>query len=620
MFGIRGKLLLGFCAFFAIIAGISIMTMHQFRELSKAFELNLQENCQSVISCLDMMEALEKIDRGSLLWQLKDEEKGRNLIHEGLQKFDEAFKIEKQSISVEGEESRVKHVEKRFNDYRQMLISSMNAPDSMPGKKDLYFKKLLPLQQELREESDGILKMNQDSISRSNEKARHGADMASRRLLIFIFTGAVIAIICGFLVQRWILDPVRTMIASANEIRNGNLDLLIESQSADEIGQLSEAFNAMAEGLRQVRRSERMELLRTRQASEDVFQTLPVPVAVFDTEGRVELLSNPAAEAFLLKEGSKPEGNEFQWLTNLITRALAQNEAVEHNASGGLIQRFINNKEHFFRPLAIPIPDRAGNGDPAGVTVIFGDVTREKEQQELKSGVVATVSHQLKTPLTSLRMSVHLLLDETIGDLNDKQTELLLAAREDCERLVSIIHDLLDINRMKTGKELMEVQSAKPETLIRDALSMHASEAKDKGVFLKSEFPGGLPEVTADTGRISHAFGNLISNALHYTGKGGTIILKAEADSETVSFSVSDNGPGIPSEYISRVFEPFFRVPGQEKHSGAGLGLAIVREIVEAHGGSASVSSEPGQGAKFCFTLLRTDNPESMEYLSGNNS
>jgi signal transduction histidine kinase len=225
----------------------------------------------------------------------------------------------------------------------------------------------------------------------------------------------------------------------------------------------------------------------------------------------------------------------------------------------------------------------------------------------MKRGVISTVSHQLKTPLTSIRMAIHLLLEEKVGTLTEKQVELLLAAREDSDRLHSILNNLLDISRIESGRVPMEFRAVSPHSMVLEALEPFQRAAQDQGVTLNVDLPGDLPEVWADKTRISHVFGNLLSNALKYTPPGGKITLSARADEERVQFSVSDTGQGIPSKYLPRIFEQFFRIPEQGTETGAGLGLAIVKEIVEAHEGTVGVESSEGKGSTFTFTLRRAD-------------
>jgi signal transduction histidine kinase len=204
-------------------------------------------------------------------------------------------------------------------------------------------------------------------------------------------------------------------------------------------------------------------------------------------------------------------------------------------------------------------------------------------------------------------MAIHLLLEEKVGSLTEKQVELLLVAREDSDRLHSILSSLLDISRIESGRLQMEYRAVSPHSMVLEALESLRRAAQDQGVTLSVEIPGDLPDVWVDMTRIGHVFGNLLSNALRYTTPGGKVTLSAKAEEKWVHFSVSDTGKGIPGKYLPQIFEQFFSVPDQRTETGAGLGLAIVKEIVEAHGGTVSVDSQEGKGSTFTFTLKRAD-------------
>ncbi len=286
---------------------------------------------------------------------------------------------------------------------------------------------------------------------------------------------------------------------------------------------------------------------------------------------------------------------------------------AENTVNGKVVKYFIENREHFFQPSVVPIPATRDQGELTGCSLVIKDVTRNYEQNELKRGVVATLSHQLKTPLTSLRMSIHLLLDEKIGIINEKQTELLIAARDDSERLADILDNLLDISRIESGKDFLEFQKMRPAELARDGAEPFLVEAKDKGIHIQFAVSDDLPEVNADPARIDHVFSNLLSNSLRFTNPGGLIAISAEPVAGAVKFTIKDTGKGIPKQYHDQIFEQFFRIPGQEKSSGAGLGLAIVKEIIEAHDGKVGVESDAGQGAAFWFTLPLAENGRPVQ-------
>src|SRR5512140_456142 len=408
-----------------------------------------------------------------------------------------------------------------------------------------------------------------------------------------------------YLTGGWILRPITRLIRSAEEIRRGNLDLVVQSTSRDDIGQLSESFNAMAASLREFRRTDQAKLLRSQRSIQQALNSLPDVIAVLDPDGVIEVSTEAAREAFGLKATVRLQVLPYPWMTDLFDQALRTGRQAGPRENSGVVQQFVRGEERFFRPEAIPIMD--SDKRSAGVVLVLSNVTRQRQQDELKGGVISTVSHQLKTPLTSVRMALHLLLEEKVGPLTEKQAELLVAAREETERLDRILGELLDIGRIESGKVPIERSPVAPHAIVSEAVEPFRNAARDGGVSMAVVLPDDLPRVWVDPEQIAHVFANLLSNALKYTPPGGTITVSAKEEGEYVRFQVSDSGVGIPARYLPRIFEQFFRVPEQRPGTGVGLGLAIVKNIVESHGGTVGVESREGAGSTFRFTLRRTD-------------
>ncbi|MFI5324279.1 MAG: ATP-binding protein, partial [Thermodesulfobacteriota bacterium] len=578
-------------------------TMSQIRQLGFSIDVILKENYRSVVACQNMKEALERMDSGILFILAGNTEEGLKLIGENTEKFKVALKAELGNVTQPTESEKSLEIEKLFGEYTKSIPLATDPSRPFQARNEAYFSTLLPLFQKIKALSQGILDMNQRSMTDANNRARALADSAYKQMLWAIIACAAIAMLFSYLTHRWILRPINRLIESADEIRRGNLDLVIESGSRDEIGKLSESFNEMTAALRQVRKSESMDLIRMRRVMEEVVKALPEAIAVLDKEGRVEVSTDTAERIFGLKPGVLVNDLGYDWLPGLLSRALDEDRIVTVDSENGYVQRFTEGREYFYKPIAVPIPVKPKTGEHTGSAIIMSDVTQAHEQEELKRSVVSTLSHQLRTPLTSLRMSIHLLLEEKVGGLNEKQAELLMAAREDSERLVSILSDLLDLNRMESGKTNLDIGNYSPHTLAMEGIEPFFTEAKDRGVTVINGVPEDLPEIPADLFRIRHVFANLISNSLRFTMPGGLVIVRAEREDGFMRFSVEDTGEGIPPEYIPRLFDQFYRVPGQDEKSGVGLGLAIVKEIVQAHGGVVGVKSEAGRGSSFEFTL-----------------
>jgi two-component system, NtrC family, sensor histidine kinase KinB len=257
--------------------------------------------------------------------------------------------------------------------------------------------------------------------------------------------------------------------------------------------------------------------------------------------------------------------------------------------------------DRWFLPRASPV--YAEEGDVAGTTIVLQEVTRLVRFEELRNNLVATVGHEFRTPLTSLRMAIHLLTEKIVGPLTEKQEDLVHAARSDCERLQTIVDELLDLSRIQSGKIELRLRAVETAALVKIALDAQRGAASQKRIALRSEISPESRSVRVDPERIQLVFSNLLSNAIRY-GPEGTVVTvsaTAAADGDT-RFTIADAGPGIAREYHQAVFDKYFQLPGSSP-SGAGLGLFIAREVVQAHGGTIGVASEEGSGSRFWFTV-----------------
>jgi NtrC-family two-component system sensor histidine kinase KinB len=269
------------------------------------------------------------------------------------------------------------------------------------------------------------------------------------------------------------------------------------------------------------------------------------------------------------------------------------------------IKFYLDGQDRYFLPRIVLLRD--DRKEVFGVAVILEDVTRMLLLDDVKSNLISTVSHELKTPLTSVRMAIYLLFEKTVGPLNEKQTDLVATAREDTDRLLRTLNDLLDLAKLEQGPPQLELVRISPAEMVETAEREVREVAHASNITLVTEIAPGLPDVRIDRQRLAYVFANLITNAIKYSPSGGTVLVQAQlgqtrADKPCVRFSVKDRGAGIAADHQEHIFERFYRVPGTKK-SGAGLGLSIAREIVTAHQGEIGVISKLGEGSEFFFVL-----------------
>jgi two-component system, NtrC family, sensor histidine kinase KinB len=389
----------------------------------------------------------------------------------------------------------------------------------------------------------------------------------------------------------------------------------------DEIATVAVEFNRMADGLVRYRASSLGELLQAQQAAQAAIDSLPDPVLLLDASGALAGV-NAAATRLLAIDLERPTGEVYANADPGVRAVVERLRAHVLGGKGAYVPKGFEEAvrvagtpdgERILLPRAAPIYNEAGA--VAGAAIVLQDSTRLFRFDELKNDLVATVAHEFRTPLTSLRMALHMITDGVVGPLTPKQADLLFAARDDCERLQVIVDELLNLSRIESGQIDLHKRRVDPETLVGAALGVHEAAAAQAQITLVSEVLPGLPDVFVDPDRLELVFSNLLGNALRFAPAGSRIVVRAKAERPTdsvrehrlaeaprIRFEVQDQGTGISRAHQEGLFEKFFRVPGSPA-GGSGLGLFIAKGLVQAHGGTIGVESKPGQGATFWFTV-----------------
>jgi signal transduction histidine kinase/HAMP domain-containing protein len=448
------------------------------------------------------------------------------------------------------------------------------------------------------------------------------ARVASGRIEQLTLAAAAAALLLGLAASlrftHRTLRPIGVLRQAAARIGRGDFEARAVVAGQDELAALARDFDAMAERLAELQRSSVGELLQARRAAQAAIDGLPDPVLIFGADGRVAELNDAAEASLALRPG---EGYEqaVERADPAVREAIGRIRAHVLSGKGPWLPRGFGEAlrlpslqgERWWLPRAVPL--RGDDGAVIGATVVLQDVTAARRIEELRDDLVATVAHELKSPLTSLRMAVHLCVEEAAGPLTETQADLLHAARQDTERLQAIVDDILDLARIQSGRLELRQELLYGEELAEAAVEAHRAAALERGIRLAAEALPGGPAVRGDRERLEIVLGNFVANALRHTPDAGRVTVRCTGDGAGLRFEVEDTGEGIPPEYHARVFDRFFRVPGRSS-KGSGLGLAIAREIVQAHGGAIGVRSEPGRGSCFWFTLpLAAERPDAFD-------
>jgi NtrC-family two-component system sensor histidine kinase KinB len=588
-------------ALLAVLGGAGVFILH---DLGNRVDRILRENYDSVLYMEHLQDAVERIDSSFTFALAGREQQAADTYNASWVVFNDNFDKEENNITLPDEGPKVQELRALKIEYRKKGDDFYRLPHNDPQREKDYFSDdgLSKTLEKIKTVSGDILRMNEENMKEASKDAKATAKRSLVGFGIGLVAATVLAVLLAWQTTYAILYPLRMVTQSALAIGRGNLDQVVPVRSRDEIGQLAEAFNTMARQLRHYRVTNYARLLRAQRTSQATIDSFPDPVLVIDTEDHVEM-ANPAARRLLGVTGDfDGKHAAIAWqppdaLREPLQAAIHEQLPYLPEGFDCVVSFTAEGTENTFLPRILPIRDPYGN--TLGAAVLLENVTRFRLLDQIKSDLVATVSHELKTPLTSVRLVLHFLLEETIGPLTPKQLELLLDARDNAERLLGMVNRLLDLARLEQGKSPFDVKPEQPAALLQTAADTIQPRADAKEVTVKVEAPPDLPPIAADAGRLGHALNNLLDNALTYTDRGGQITLTAAECGDTVTLTVADTGQGIPPQHLSHIFDKFFRIPGQSTDAGTGLGLAIVREIVVAHGGAITCQSTVGAGTVF---------------------
>ena len=593
---LRARLYLGLVPLLLVVVGMGFYAIRVSRELAGQLQRDLVGNYRDILACQQMRVTVRLMASAVTSWR-GDLLASRRAFEEHRGAF--TRELMAQSASSAGTE-RAPLVQQLDDAFSELV---RQGEDLLSGGGTGSLEQLRLHETALYRVLASIENLNQRDFAAAQETAERverRVELAQRVLIAAIAGAVVLSLLIAWRMAASLLKPIKALTVSAVAVGEGDLDRTVPYLSRDELGQLAKAFNQMAEKLRAYREATLAKVLRTQRTMEATLTSAPDPVFVVSRDGAHEV-RNPAAER--LAESGQFEAGFPPGIAEPLASVLATGEHYLPTDYGKVVTLRVGREDRHYLPRILAIGDALT--EFKGAAVVLQDVTKFRLLDDAKTNLVGTVSHELKTPLTSLRMAVYLLLEQNVGTLTAQQRELLEGARDDAERLLRILNDLLDLARLEAGVATLE----KREIVVGELLREIAEEARvfigaaEQTLEVKCEAELAGAAVNVDAGRLRHVFMNLLTNASKYSPAGGTVRLCAERDGPGfVRFAVKDEGEGIAPEAVPHVFDRFYRVPGQTK-KGAGIGLAIAREIVVAHGGTIACTSEVGKGTEFYFVV-----------------
>jgi two-component system, NtrC family, sensor histidine kinase KinB len=493
---------------------------------------------------------------------------------QSVKEFENALNLQQNNITEKGE--------REVTDSVKIYFNKLKAGDT--AKETI---------KTLRNEIQKILSLNMNAINLKNEKAQDTADKALT--FIIFLSGLVFIISFTFLINfpSIVTTPIKQLTAAIKEIGGKNYQHRIHIDNKDEFGKLADAFNDMAEKLQYFESSNLNKMMFEKNRAEAVINSLKDASIGID-KNNIVLFANHQALQLLGLKAEDIVGKSVDGISagNDLFRFLINNETSTP------FKVVMDNRENFFAKEIIDVTQ----GETKNKVIVLKNITSFKELDVAKTNFIATISHELKTPLASSDFSLKLLEDERVSKLSASQKELVENLKQDNKRMLKILSELLNMSQVEAGRIQLNIKNVHPSEIIGNAIQAVAVSAKEKEITIKDTATKDLPPIQADADKTTWVLNNFLTNAIKYSFNKSSVEVSAVQQNGGMVFSVTDHGPGIDKEYLPRLFERYFQVPGS-KEKGTGLGLAISKEFIEAQGGKIWVESEIAKGSAFFFSL-----------------
>ncbi|WP_436412243.1 ATP-binding protein [Petrimonas sp.] len=459
----------------------------------------------------------------------------------------------------------------------------------------------------IQNDIDILMKLNMNAIVQKSRIANNAAENA---IVWIIVTGALCFLIAFVLLIKLpgsIVNPILQLTESIKQIANQNYSQRINLERHDEYRDLARSFNVMAEKLEEYSNSKLEKILKEKKRVETLINKMHDPVIGLN-ENKIIIFINDEALKITGLSRSEVLNKPVQDIavTNDLMRTLIVdliNPSIKKDEAP--LKIFSDDKESYFEKEIINIEiNKTGENvtELIGYVILLKNITIFKELDSAKTNFIATISHELKTPISSIKMSTQLLEHSETGSLNDEQRQLIEGIKEDSARLLQITGELLNMSQVETGNIQLNIQSTDPGIIVRYAIDTTKLQAEQKKIKLQMDVEPDIPNIVADVEKTAWVLINFLTNAIRYSIEDSEIIVSLRKEDKGALFSVKDFGKGIDSRYKKKIFERYFQIPGSLK-SGSGLGLAISKEFIETQGGTIGVESEPGMGSTFFFIV-----------------
>ncbi|MBN2864257.1 MAG: HAMP domain-containing protein [Bacteroidales bacterium] len=573
---IKTKLNLGIGLLFTLIILLAFFAVKQINSLATASENIIKDNKETIVYTQNMLRLLSEIEQNK----------------NALSTFETYLLKQKKNITEAGEKELTEKLSESF----QKLKSNPGGKASLLEVQSYLFK---------------IWEINLNAIDIKSNIAARTADKAILLISFLSVFCFIISLLLFIFLPGNISNPIQELTGSIKQIADNDYSQRVSFESHSEYGELAKSFNTMAQKLEEYNKSNIVKLLAERKITETLLNKIQYPIIGFDKNLKITLINEEFLKITglegknLIGEQVLEVAEENELISKLIIIEPEKENKFSFDNTNSRIHIEKNGKDIYFEKEIQNISfttQYETDEHILGYVIILKNITKFMELDLAKTNFIATVSHELKTPISAIKFSLQLLENEKTGALNNEQMELIQSCEEDTNTLLRLVSEILNFTQVETGEIQLNIMPSHLKDIIQYAINTNKPIADQKNIVIIVDYPLEMTEVLIDKEKTAWVLSNLISNAIRYSYENSQIKISTLQTGNRAKISVTDTGQGIDSKYKNRIFERYFRIPGTHKE-GTGLGLSISKEFIEAQGGQITVESKVGEGSTFSVIL-----------------
>ncbi len=564
---LKTKLALGVVVLFTflvLIAGLGLFSLYQLESNTESI---LKNNYESVKYMNRIIDVTDSLSTGSMV----------------MIELDSLIGLQERNVTERGEAALTGRLRENYQRLKIDPLDSLALAD-------------------LHQSTVNIQRLNMQAVEAKSSTAVAAVQNAYKYLTALATLVVMVALVIIFNLPGYIANPIAQLNAAIQSVSRKSYEERLSVERTDEFGELAETFNQMVEKLDEYEHSNLANLLFEKKRIETIINRMNDPVLGLDQKNKVVFANRQTLELLNLREEQlvNQYAPDVAVENDLLRNMIRQEPEDSHK----LITIAIDGKEHFYLRETAGIdyvPTGETEKQPIGRVILLRDVTTFKELDVAKTNFIATISHELKTPIASIQMGSSLLNDGRLGTLNTEQQKIATSLQEESARLSRLVSELLDLSQAESGRMKLNIRPQQVPPLVERAIQSVTMQAQRKNVVIRQEFQNELPPVGVDAEKTTWILTNLLTNAIRHSPENGVVDVRAFAAGVHLRIEVADYGSGIEPRYLDRIFDRFFQIPGAV--TGTGLGLTICKEIMQSQHGEIGVSSELGKGSRFFVEL-----------------